>query len=142
MYRKSYSPEIRAKISLTLTGRVLTETTKTKIGEAHTGKALSEETKLKISKALTGKVLTEATKTKISEANTGKILSKEIKEKISISKGTTIYVYTSDKSLIHFTFNSYRKAAQHFNVDKNTINRYIKNAKLLKNEWILTTSVF
>jgi len=56
----------------------------------------------------------EATKAKISEANIGKTLSEITKEKISIARGTTIYIYTPDKSLINYTFTSYRKAAEFF----------------------------
>ena len=112
LFGKIYPPEMRAKMSEALTGKIATQLTKEKMSEAHTGKNLSEETKLKISEALTGKVLTEATKAKISEANIGKILSEGTKEKISITRGTCIYVYNCDKSLINYIFNSYRKAAE------------------------------
>jgi len=80
------------------------------MSEAHTGKNLSEEIKLKISEALLGKVLTEATKAKINEANIGKTLSEGTKKKISITRGIYIYVYNCDRSLINYTFNSYRKS--------------------------------
>jgi len=140
MFGKIYSPEMRAKISEALTGKVLSETTKENISKAHTGKFLSEETKLKISETLSGKILIEATRAKIREVNTGKILSEETKEKMSKTLGTTIYLYSSDKSSLINTFNSYRKAAEHFNVDKGTILRYTKSGKLFKEQWVLCSS--
>jgi len=107
MYGKSYSSEVQDKINKALTSKITLESTKAKISKVHISKTFSEKTKLKISKALIGKVLTEATKTKISKANISKTFLKLIKEKTNISKGITIYIYTSDKFLIDFTFDSY-----------------------------------
>lgn len=59
------------------------------------------------------------------------------KAKISEAKGTTIFVYDSEGSLVN-TFNSANKAAEHFNCSHTTIIRNAKNNKLFKDNWYLS----
>jgi group I intron endonuclease len=66
--------------------------------------------------------------------------SEETLTKMSKALGTQIFVYSSDRSSLLYTFNSARKAAEHFKVCCNTILKYSKSGKLFKNEWILSTS--
>lgn len=66
--------------------------------------------------------------------------SVETKIKMSAIKGTIIYVYDSQGSLVN-TFNSARKAAEYFDVSKNTIIKYAKNHQIFKENWILSTSL-
>jgi group I intron endonuclease len=79
-------------IANSTTGRIVTEETRKKIGEAHkgnkncVGRILSIETKNKISQSHIGKVISEETKQKLREANTGKKRSEETKHKLSIAK--------------------------------------------------------
>jgi hypothetical protein len=77
-------------------GRVPSEETRRKIGEAQKGntnmlgKTLSEEAKRKLSEVNKGKTLSEEHKRKLSEVNKGKTLSEEHKRKLSeASKGNT-----------------------------------------------------
>ena len=68
----------------------------------------------------------------------GKSHSPETLASLSAANGTTVYVYSSDKFSLIYTFPSSRNAAKHFNCDKKTILRYIKNEKLFKGEYILS----
>jgi group I intron endonuclease len=71
----------------------------------------------------------------------GSTLSIETREKISKARGKIVYVYSSDKSTLINTFDSYRKAAENFNVNPVTIIRYTKSQKLFKDKWILSTTL-
>ena len=91
-------------------------------------KFLSEGTKVKMSLAKTGenyplygRTYTSETKAKQSLAMLsenhpmfGQIHSTETKAKISITRGTVIYVYSFDKSILINTFISAREAAKYF----------------------------
>ena len=69
---KKQTPEEIAKRSASLKGRVRSEETKRKIGQANKGKVrcpISEHTRIKLSKARKGRKLSEETKQKISEAS-------------------------------------------------------------------------
>jgi len=96
--------EKRNKVSLALTGKVLSEETKAKISTAHAGKVLSEETRSKISETLAGRELSEEHKANISACkmgNTaclGNVLSQEHRDKISKSNiGHPVSQETRDK---------------------------------------------
>lgn len=98
---------------------------------------------------LFGKFLSSETKILISEANKGdknprgmlgKTHSTETLAKISAVKGTTIYVYDTQGTLVN-TFSSANKAAEHFNSSHPTIAKYAKNNNLFKNYWYLSYSI-
>jgi len=55
---------------------------------------------------------------------------------MSITKGTLIYIYTSDESKLENKFTSARKAAEYFSVNKITILSYCKNGEFFKDKWI------
>ena len=92
--------------------------------------SLSAETKAKISEALTGE--------NHPRGMLGKTHSEKTKAKISASKGSAIYVYDTQGSLVS-TISSANKAAKFFKCNHNTIITYAKNGKLFKKEWILST---
>ena len=56
--------------------------------------------------------------------------------KISETKGTIIFVYDTQSSLVN-TFNSTNKAAEFFNCSYTTIFKNANNNKLFKNKWYL-----
>jgi group I intron endonuclease len=92
-----------------------------------------------------GRTLTPETIAKLRKANQGenhpfygKTHSEETLAKISKARGTTVYVYSSDKFSLIYTFPSSRNAAKHFNCSFITILRYIKSAKLFKEKYILS----
>jgi hypothetical protein len=60
---------------------------------------------------------------------------------MSITKGTAILVYSSNKSTLVNTFSSARKAAEFFNSAHNTIFKFANNGKLFKDKWFLCFSV-
>ncbi len=69
----------------------------------------------------------------------GRNHSSEAIAKISIAKGGgTIYVYDLKGSLVN-TFNSTREAGKFFNCSHVLIYKYLKNGKLFKKQWILST---
>jgi group I intron endonuclease len=110
------------------------------------GRIHSAEFKSRMSEANKGKVKSEETKQKMSEAKVGqsnpmfsRTHSAESKTKMSLAKGTTIYVYNTQGSLV-YTFSSARKAAEHLKCSHVTITNYIKNGKLLQDVWKLLTS--
>lgn len=101
----THSKETRAKLSKSLTGRVISKEARENMSNAHKGIRVSEESKLKISKALKGRVFSEEHKKnlskshigipnphskewrkKVSQANKGKKMSKTSKEKMGLSK--------------------------------------------------------
>jgi len=113
------------------------------------GRVLSEETRLKISQAVKGekngmfgKTHSKHSKELMSLAQLGqnnhqwgKQLPESTKLALSIAKGTTIYVYSSDKSKLIYTFNSARKAAEFFNINHNIILKYAKKGIIYKGLW-------
>ena len=71
----------------------------------------------------------------------GKTHSAETTAKMSKAKGGgTIYVYDSQGTLVN-SFSSARNAADYFNCDHKTIIRYVRNEKIFKEQWILSTSL-
>jgi group I intron endonuclease len=121
----------------------------TKMKEAKKDKTLSIQTKAKISAALLGKLVSAETKALISLSKSGKnhplygkSRSIDTRDKISITSGTAIYVYSSDKSTLINTFSSFRKAAVFFNCNHITIKNYCSNERLFQDKWILSRSKF
>lgn len=84
------------------------------------GKTHSEETNLKMSLAVSGENNPEYGETHTDLA----------KSKLSVARGTTIFVYDKESSLVN-SFNSARKAGEHFNNSHSIIVRYTKNEKIL-----------
>lgn len=72
----------------------------------------------------------------------GKVLSDEAKLKMSIAKGTTIYLYTQDKSQLINTFTSARKAAEFFKTTHRVILNHAKNELIFKEQWVISTKPF
>jgi group I intron endonuclease len=100
----------------------------------------SEETKAKISLANTGEKNSMFGIYLTGEKNSmfGKTHSIETLDKMSIAKGTAIYVYDTQGSLV-YTFSSARKAAEFFDCSYPTILKFAKNGLFFKKEWILST---
>lgn len=124
-----------------------TEEALAKMSEVKKGKIYSTEHKAKISEALKGKLVSAETKTLISLLKSGKnhhffgkSHSTDTKDKISITSGTAVFAYSSDKSTLIYTFNSFRKAAEFFESNHSTIKRYCSNGELFKDKFILSTS--
>lgn len=61
----------RKRVSLALTGRIVTDATRAKIGLKHKGKVISEEQKAHQSKVMTGRKAADATRSKISASLIG-----------------------------------------------------------------------
>jgi len=146
-FGKAHSTETLAKISLANFGKTYSASGPRPDASPLRGEA---ETKAKISKALTGennprgmlnKTHSTETKALLSKINKGKSFSSETKAKLSEIQGTTIYVYSPDKITLINSLSSARKAAEEFNVSKDTILKYAKNGKLFKDKWILSTSL-
>jgi hypothetical protein len=90
MYGKRHSDETRGKISSGTLGKTLGRKQKPrseehcrKLSESHRGKILSDETRKKIGNALRGKPFTEIHRKKIGESNRGKIRSNETRRLLS-----------------------------------------------------------
>ena len=81
----SPTPETRAKISKSNSGKVKSEEHRRKLSEANIGKTLSEETKQKIREASTGRKLSKEARQKISESNRRRTVSNETRQKMSKS---------------------------------------------------------
>jgi group I intron endonuclease len=109
-----------------------------KIAGSSLGQKRSENTKTLISKIKSGLTKSIKTKLKISEALKGKTHSEETKAKMSVAKGTTIFVYDSEGSLIS-TFSSIREAGKYFNCSYTTINKYAISEELFQDKWILSS---
>jgi group I intron endonuclease len=91
----------------------------------------SEEHKTKISDALSGE----------NNPMFGKAHSVESLDKMSASRGTAIFVYDSQGSLVN-TFTSARVAAKEFDTTHKTIMRYVTNGKLLfRDKWKFSLSL-
>lgn len=98
-------------------------------------------TKLKISEARKGQKRSEETNAKFKGENNimyGRNHLTESKLKMSMAKGTTIYVYTLDKSNLINTFPSANKAAEYFNCSIQTILNYSISDKVFKEKFILS----
>lgn len=93
------------------------------IAGSRLGSVHSEE-----SKALMKRPKSKATRALMSKAKSG----------VNHPKGSSIYQYARDGSLVN-TFCSTRKAAEFFNWAHNTIARDIRNGELFQNQWILST---
>lgn len=85
IYGEETAENMRQKISLANTGKILTEVHKENIRKGNVGKKLSNETKEKISASNKGKIRTEETRKQLSKSHLGKTLTEEQKKKISIS---------------------------------------------------------
>jgi group I intron endonuclease len=101
-----------------------------KMSEARKGSCHSAETKQKMSEAKKGN----------SSHFLGKTHSVESLEKISASRGTAIFVYDTNGTLIN-TFSSARQAEKVFNSSKDTILKYARNGQLFQGKWKLSTSL-
>jgi hypothetical protein len=77
------SPEFKAKISATATGRVLDEETRAAISNRMTGRSKSDVVKTRISESLRGHRLSDETREKISAAGKNRTTPAETREKIS-----------------------------------------------------------
>ena len=129
-----------------MTGRINPAESRTKIclakaGEKHPifGRTHSVETKALISVVYLGKTLSAETKALISKAFLGKTHSSETKAKMSITKGTAIYVYDTQGTLVN-SFTSARKAAEVLERNNHTIMKYARNGNIFKDKWKLSTS--
>jgi group I intron endonuclease len=71
----------------------------------------------------------------------GKTHTPESQAKMSAARGTTVYVYNNDKTILVNTFSSTRKAAEYFNCCYHTIKKYALNGLLFQGKWILSTSL-
>lgn len=61
---------------------------------------------------------------------------------MSIAKGRSlIFVYSSDKTTLLYTFYSARKAAEYLGTNHQAIMRYIRNGEIFKEQWFLSTSL-
>ncbi len=99
MFGKTFSEEIRKKISDAGVGRVFSKETREKIGKAHKGKILSEETKLKLSKANKGRKFSVETCQKMSVSHTGLLFSTKRCENISNALKGRIFSENHKKKL-------------------------------------------
>lgn len=131
-----HSIETKAAMSLAKKGVAFSEEHKARLRQANLGdhnanfgKSHSAETKAAISEAMSGE----------NHPMFDKFHSAETRTKIGIANGTTIYVYSSDKSTIVNSFSSATKAAEHFKCHRQTIINYTKSGKLFKDLWILSS---
>lgn len=98
------------------------------------GKPLDAETKAKISTKTREAMSDSTVRAKINVPK-----SEEHKAKIRAAKGTAIFVYDTNGTLIN-TFSSFREAAKFFKSNHHTINKYAINGELFQGKWILSTS--
>ena len=80
---KPKTQEIRAKISLTMSGKIKTEEHRKRLSEANQGKKYSEERKKKMSETSKGRRHSDETKRKLSELSKNKVFTEETRAKIS-----------------------------------------------------------
>lgn len=81
-YGKHLSPEVKAKLSASKSGRRLSETHKSRIRDSHLGHKHSRETRSKMSSTRLGTPKSEDHKRKISEFNKGRIaIHKDLEDK-------------------------------------------------------------
>jgi len=148
MHGKTHSEETISKISVALSGD---NHHRAMLGKTHSTETLLKmsESKMGANNPMFGKTHSEETISKLSIIKSGEnhplfgiSPSDSSIAKMSAAKGGTfIYVYNSDKSLVH-SFPSARKAAEFFNSDHNTIKRYALNGKIFKDNWIISTILF
>ena len=85
------SDETKKKIGIARSGRTHSEESRKKISENQKGKYISDESRLKMSESQKGKKLTEKTKEKIGIAGRGRTHSEETKKKLrNLNKGKTL----------------------------------------------------
>lgn len=102
----------------------------------------TEESKLKISLANKGRIMSEAFiegRRLATLGNTNSLgfkYSKEDTLKWSLNRRKKVYVYNSNDSFL-FYLDSYYLAADHFNVNRGIITKYVKSGQLFKDEYIL-----
>jgi group I intron endonuclease len=116
--------ETLAKISLAIKGIPKTEEHKANINLAVKG------IRKEIPKTEKHKALISAANKGVNHSLFGRNHTESAKLAISIAKGTTIYVYCSDKSTLLYTFISAKKAGEFFNCCHKTILKYAKSGKL------------
>lgn len=78
-------------------------------------------------------------KTGENSSRSGVSPSNDIITKMNVAKGGgTIYVYDTQSSLVN-TFSFARKTVASFNTNHQMIMRYVKNGKIFKKQWFLST---
>lgn len=141
-YLDSLQPEYNIlKIAGSSLGYKHTEESLAKMSEASKGKIFSSETIAKLSKVKSGENNPMYGKLGENHPMHGKTHSTKTKAKMSLARGTTVYVYNSDKSTLVNSFPSAKKAAEFFNCSHSTILRYISNGLIFKDRWILSTII-
>lgn len=146
-----HTEEAKVLISLTHSGKLVSEETKVLLSIAKAGEnnPMFGKTGENSSRGMLGKIYSAETISLMKEVKSGenrprgmsgKTHSVDTKSKISETKGTNIYVYDTQGSLVN-TFNSARKAGEYFDSNFNTILKYARNGKLFKSNWILSTSL-
>jgi len=127
-----------------------------RLGSLHTAEAIAKMSNAKIGEnhpmfgitgenhPLFGKSHTPETILKMSEAKIGNnhpLFGKNhttlSKAKMSSAKGTPIYVYVIQGTLVN-TFSSARKAAEYFNCNHKIILKHAKKGLLFKDQWVLS----
>jgi len=73
-------------------------------------------------------------------AKLSKPKTEEQKAKFSATRGTSIFVYDIQGTLLN-SFSSGRKAAEHFECSESTIMKYSRNGLVFKGHWILSSSL-
>jgi len=141
-YGKPISAEQRQRLLIINTGKIVSNSTKHKMSEAHRGdknpnygKPMSNEQKQKISIAHIGKKISEETKQKISVTNIGRQYSEEDIQKYidAAPKGEQHHaaVVTNEQATQirqdYLEVKSYAKLARKYGVSRMTITRIVKN---------------
>lgn len=119
-------------------GKTHSAETKALLSKVNKGKTLSASTKALISEAKTGKIPSLETRVLMSQARKRKFPFAETRDKINKTRGTTIYVYSSDKFTLVNTFVSVNKVGEFFNCSPTTIKKYVITDQLFKGKWKLT----
>lgn len=81
-YNKGHTEATKAKLRISLTGRIFSEEAKEKMSRAALGKLVSEETKAKMGVAKRGKTFTEAHKAKLRDSHIGRTHTEATKAKL------------------------------------------------------------
>lgn len=119
------------------------------LGRTHSPdtKALISQTELNYPGGFLGKSHSAKSRAKISLANLGEnnpmfgeFHTAQTLVKMSIAKGTAIYVYDTQGTLVN-SFSSARKAAIFFDSNFNTILKYARDGNIFKDKWKLSTSL-
>jgi hypothetical protein len=101
----------------------------------HLDKSLPEYNILKVAGSLLGFIHSADTIAKMRKPKT-----EEQKAKFSATRGTSIFVYDTQGTLLN-NFSSGRKAAKHFDCSQSTIMKYSRNGLVFKRQWKLSTSL-